>query len=54
MYMQDKAFLDKLTNLAREYGWSGDHHEIAEFVMWCYKVYGLIPPSKKQLEPVEK
>lgn len=35
-----EQFLEKLTEMARTYGWSGDYIEVMRFIEWCYEQNG--------------
>ena len=43
-----EEFLGTLTELAKNYGWSGDYVEVGGFIEWCYEKAGKIP---RDLEP---
>lgn len=47
--MNDKEFCDKLKELARQYGWSGDYSEVVDFVIWVHQQSN-IPIERKDLE----
>lgn len=34
---KDLKFLEKLTELAKQYGWHGDYIEVEQFVEWVYR-----------------
>lgn len=51
MFSDDKQFIERLTLLARHYGWTGDYIEIQNFVEWAHKQYGLALPD--DLEPLD-
>ncbi len=38
-------FLSILAEAARTCGWSVDHHETVDFVVWCFSVAGKEPPD---------
>lgn len=48
----DKAFVERVLKTANEYGWNGDFIEVAYFVEWLYRQYG-IEFSNDLLNPVE-
>ena len=48
----DYEFLNKLVEIARIYGWSGDYMEIGEFIMYLHKIAG-IKITHKDIEPYE-
>jgi hypothetical protein len=37
----DKDFLDKLLEVGKLYGWSGDYHEIGSFIKELYRYHGI-------------
>lgn len=37
----DIGFLEKLKEIGKLYGWNGDYHEIREFIIYLYKIYGI-------------
>lgn len=48
---EDQEFLNKLIDLAKTYGWSGDYHQVAHFVRWCHYVLG--KPHVDDLNPYD-
>lgn len=49
----DDEFLEKLVEIARIYGWSGDYIEIGQFIIYLHKIAG-INISHKDIEPYEE
>lgn len=48
----DIEFLNKLLEIGKLYGWSGDYHEIGEFIINLHK-YKNIDISDNDIEPYE-
>ena len=46
------AFLKKLVETAREYGWDGDYVEVRDFVQRCFQELNKKPPTDEELEPL--
>jgi hypothetical protein len=46
----NREFLDKLLEIGKLYGWSGDYHEISEFIKHLHKLYGI---DEVDTEPYE-
>lgn len=46
----DKEFLDRLAEIAKLYGWSGDYHEIRDFIECLYELNESDAPN---LDPYE-
>jgi hypothetical protein len=45
-------FLDKLKELAQEYGWEGDFSEVVNFIEWCHDKAGK-DFNSKNFQPFE-
>lgn len=50
----DDAFLKKLVEVARKYGWSGDYVEVRDFVQYCFREASKTPPTDEELEPFKE
>jgi len=48
----DKEFLDKLKEVGKLYGWTGDYCEIGNFIIDIHKI-GEVEISHKELEPYD-
>ena len=49
----DNEFLNKLVEIGRIYGWSGDYTEIGKFILYLHQIAG-INISHKDIEPYEE
>ena len=51
--MDNQIFLSTLVDMARNYGWSGDYYEVADFVKWCHAQMDQPEPTNEDLEPID-